>query len=165
MVEQRRFREAIPLLTRSEKIFLAQRGDTHDDFAFIFSNLALARRGVGDDAAAETLFRRALVAAQVHDHRLIAPIQTDLADLLCSKGRFEEAMALLDQAGPLMRKRYPDQAWRSAWVVNTRGACLVRQGDNSGRQLVKNSAPVVLERWKPGTLYGFEVKRRLIAVG
>ena len=64
-----------------------------------------------------------------------------------------------------MRKRYPDQAWRSAWVVNTRGACLVRQGDNSGRQLVKNSAPVVLERWKPGTLYGFEVKRRLIAVG
>jgi tetratricopeptide (TPR) repeat protein len=165
MIEERKFREAIPLLTRSEKIFLAQRGDTHDDFAFIFSNLALARRGVGDDAGAETLFRRALVAAQVHDHRLIAPIETDLADLLCGKRQFKEAMTLLDQAAPLMRKRYPDQAWRSAWVVNTRGACLVRQGDNSGRELVKNSAPVILERWKPGTLYGFEVKRRLIAVG
>ena len=163
LIEQRKFREAIPLLARSEKIFLAQRGDTHDDFAFIFSNLALARRGVGDDAGAETLFRRALVAAQVHDHRLIAPIQTDLADLLCSKGRFEEAMALLNKAAPLMRKRYPDQAWRSAWVVNTRGACLVRQGDKSGRELVKNSAPMILERWKPGTLYGFEVKRRLSA--
>ena len=165
LIEQRKFREAIPLLARSEKIFLAQRGDTHDDFAFIFSNLALARRGVGDDAGAETLFRRALVAAQVHDHRLIAPIETDLADLLCSKGQFGEAMALLDQAAPLMRKRYPDQAWRSAWVVNTRGACLVRQGDKTGRELVKSSAPVILERWKPGTLYGFEVKRRLIAVG
>jgi tetratricopeptide (TPR) repeat protein len=164
MIEQRKFREAIPLLARSEKIFLAQRGDTHDDFAFIFSNLALARRGVDDDAAAETLFRRALVAAQVHDHRLIAPIETDLADLLCSTGRFGEAMALLDQAAPLMRKRYPDQAWRSAWVVNTRGACLARQGDNSGRELVKNSAPLVLQRWKPGTLYGFEVKKRLLAV-
>jgi tetratricopeptide (TPR) repeat protein len=163
MIEQRKFREAIPLLARSEKIFLAQHGDTHDDFAFIFSNLALARRGVGDDAGAETLFRRALVAAQVHDHRLIAPIQTDLADLLCSKGRFGEAMALLDQAAPLMRKRYADQAWRSAWVTNTRGACLMRQGDNSGRELVKNSAPAVLERWKPGTLYGFEVKWRLSA--
>lgn len=163
MVEQRRFREAIPLLARSEKIFLAQRGDTHDDFAFIFSNLALARRGVGDVGGAEALFRRALVAAQVHDHRLIAPIQTDLADLLCSKGQFEEAMALLDEAGPLMRKRYPDQAWRSAWVINTRGACLVREGNGAGRQLVKNSAPVILERWKPGTLYGFEVKKRLIA--
>ena len=165
MIEQRKFREAIPLLARSEKIFLAQRGDTHDDFAFIFSNLALARRGVGDDAAAETLFRRALVAAQVHDHRLIAPIETDLADLLCSKGRFEEAMALLERAAPLMRKRYPDQAWRTAWVDNTRGACLVLEGDSSGRQLVKKSAPVVLERWKPGTLYGFEVRRRLNAVG
>ena len=165
MIEQRKFREAIPLLARSEKIFLAQRGDTHDDFAFIFSNLALARRGVGDDAGAETLFRRALVAAQVHDHRLIAPIETDLADLLCSKGQFGEAMALLERAAPLMRKRYPDQAWRSAWVVNTRDACLVRQGDKSGRELVKNSAPVVLERWKPGTLYGFEVKKRLLAVG
>jgi hypothetical protein len=70
---------------------------------------------------------------------------------------------LLDQAAPLMRKRYADQAWRSAWVTNTRGACLMRQGDNSGRELVKNSAPAVLERWKPGTLYGFEVKWRLSA--
>ena len=52
MIEQRKFREAIPLLTRSEKIFLAQRGDTHDDFAFIFSNLALARGGL------ETMQRR-----------------------------------------------------------------------------------------------------------
>ena len=164
MIEQRRFREALPLLTRSANIYLAQREDTHDDLAFIFSNLALAQRGVGNKSEAETLFRRALKSAQVHDNRLIAPIQTDLADLLCSKHQFGEAMVLLDQAGPLMRKRYPDQAWRSAWVVNTRGSCLVRRGDNTGRDLVKNSAPVVLERWKPGTLYGFEVEKRLSAV-
>ena len=76
-----------------------------------FSPTSLSRdAGLGDDAGAETLFRRALVAAQVHDHRLIAPIQTDLADLLCSKGRFEEAMALLEQAGHSCAERYPDQA-------------------------------------------------------
>ena len=161
MIEQRKFREALPLLTRSANIYLAQREDTHDDLAFIFSNLALARRGIGDDREAETLFRRALKSAQVHDNRLIAPIQTDLADLLCARRQFGEAMALLDQAAPLMRKRYADQAWRSAWVENTRGACLVRQGDNRGRDLVKTSAPAVLERWKPETIYGFEVKRRL----
>lgn len=163
MIEQRRFREALPLLTRSANIYLAQREDTHDDLAFIFSNLALAKRGVGDDAAAENLFRRALKSAQVHDNRLIAPIQTDLADLLCGKQRYGEAMSLLNQAAPIMNKRYPDQAWRSAWVVNTRGACLLRQGDSSGRALVKNSAPVVLARWKPGTLYGSEVQKRLSA--
>jgi tetratricopeptide (TPR) repeat protein len=165
MIEQRRFREALPLLTRSANIYLAQREDTHDDLAFIFSNLALARRGIGDNDVAETLFRRALKSAQVHDNRLIAPIQTDLADLLCDKRQFQEAMVLLDQAAPLMRKRYPDQAWRSAWVVNTRGACLFREGDKNGRELIKRSAPVVLERWKPETLYGFEVKSRLSAVG
>jgi len=165
MIEQRKFREALPLLTRSSDIYLAQREDTHDDLAFIFSNLALARRGVGQDDEAEALFRRALKSAQVHDNRLIAPIQTDLADLLCSKRQFGEAMKLLDQAAPLMRKRYPDQAWRSAWVANTRGSCLVRQGDDAGRKLIKNSAPAVLERWKPETLYGFEVEKRLGAVG
>jgi tetratricopeptide (TPR) repeat protein len=165
MIEQRKFREALPLLTRSAKIFGAQKGDTHDDFAFIFSNLALAKRGIGADAEAEGLFRRALTAAQVHDHRLIAPIETDLADLLCSKGRYAEAMTLLDQADPVMRKRYPDDAWRSAWVVNTRGACLLRQGDKSGRDMVKSSAPIVQERWKPGTMYGAEVAARLRAAG
>jgi tetratricopeptide (TPR) repeat protein len=163
MLEQRKFRDAIPLLTRSENIFLAQKGDTHDDFAFIFSNLALAKRGVGDDAEAEALFRRALTAAQVHDHRLIAPIKTDLADLLCGKGRYPEAMALLDQADPLMRKRYPDDPWRAAWVVNTRGACMLAQGNQAGRALVKDSAPVILERWKPATLYGSVVTKRLRA--
>lgn len=165
MIEQRRFREAVPLLTRSANIYLAQREDTHDDLAFIFANLALAQRGVGKTDDAEALFRRALKSAQVHDNRLIAPIQTDLADLLCSKRQFGEAMALLDQAAPLMRKRYEDQAWRSAWVENTRGACMVRQGDDAGRELVKKSAPAVLERWKPGTMYGFEVRKRLGAAG
>jgi len=165
MIEQRRFREALPLLTRSANIFGAQKGDTHDDFAFIFSNLALAKRGVGDDAEAESLFRRALTAAQVHNHRLIAPIKVDLADLLCSKGRYAEAMALLDQADPLMRKRYPDDPWRSAWVENTRGACLTRQGDWSGRALVERSAPIVLQRWNSGTLYGAEAAKRLRAAG
>lgn len=165
MIEQRKFREAIRLLTRSQSIFLAQKGDTHDDFAFIFSNLALAKRGVGEDVEAEALFRKALTAAQVHDHRLIAPIKTDLADLLCSKGRYAEAMALLDQADPLMRKRYPDDPWRSAWVVNTRGACLIVQGNKAGRALVRSSAAAVLERWKPATLYGAEVTKRMHAAG
>jgi tetratricopeptide (TPR) repeat protein len=165
MIEQRRFREALPLLTRSADIYLAQREDTHDDLAFIFSNLALAERGVGKTDEAETLFRRALRSAQVHDNRLIAPIQTDLADILCARRKFGEALALLDLASPLMRKRYPDQAWRSAWVDNTRGACLVASGDKAGRALVKTSAPLVLERWKPETLYGFEVTKRLRAAG
>lgn len=161
MIEQRKFRDALPLLERSAKIYLAQREDTHDDLAFIFSNLALAFRGVGRDAEAEADFRKGLRAAEVHNSRLIAPILTDLADLLCAHGDETEAVQMLDRAAPIMRERYPDDPWRSAWVDNTRGACLLRKGDSSGRTLILASAPVLLKRWKPDTMYGFEVEQRL----
>jgi tetratricopeptide (TPR) repeat protein len=163
LVEERKFREAVPLLKRSASIYLAQREDTHDDLAFIFSNLALAFRGVGDDHNAESYFRRALTAAEVHNNRLIAPILVDLADLLCSHGDEHDAMGMLDRAAPIMRARYqdPDDKWRSAWVENTRGACLLQQGDHSGGELVTASAPVLLKRWPPNTQYGFMVEQRL----
>jgi tetratricopeptide (TPR) repeat protein len=163
MIEQRRFREAIPLLTRSMNIYLAQREDTHDDLAFIFANLALAKRGIGQDVEAEALFRRGLTAAEVHQNRLMAPILTDLADLLCTHRRFGEAEQMLARAAPIMAKTYPDDAWRTAWVDNSRGACLVAQGNRSGIQLVRASAPVVLKRWRPGTMYGAQVQQRLRA--
>ena len=80
LVEQRKFAQAVPLLTRSTELYLAQRTDTHDDLAFIFANLALAKNGVGKTDEAEGLFERALRAAEVHKHRLIAPIMVDLAE-------------------------------------------------------------------------------------
>lgn len=161
MVEQRKFRDAVPLLTRSASIYLAQREDTHDDMAFIFSNLALAKRGLGDDAVAETYFRRGLKAAEVHNNRLIAPILTDLADLLCTHARYLEARQMLDRATPIMRQKYPDDPWRWAWVDNTRGDCLLHQGNTSGKALIIASAPTLIKRWNPTSLYGSQVQRRL----
>jgi tetratricopeptide (TPR) repeat protein len=163
MVEQRKFREAVAVLKRSASIYLAQRTDTHSDMAFVFTNLALAQRGLGDEAEAENNFRRGLTAAEVNQNRLIAPILTDLADLLCTRGRYADAQAMLDRAMPIMRQKYPDDPWRWAWVDNTRGACLLRQGNRAGKTMVETTAPVLLQRWKPNTLYGFEVERRLKA--
>jgi tetratricopeptide (TPR) repeat protein len=166
MIEQRKFRQALPLLTRSANIYLAQRGDTHDDLAFIFSNLALARRGVGDAAGAETYFRRALRAAEVHQNRLVAPILTDLADLRCARGDHAEAMRLLDRARPIMREEYPDDAWRTAWVDNTRGGCLLRRNDrNAAAPLIRSSSPIILKRWPADALYGYDAQRRIQALG
>jgi tetratricopeptide (TPR) repeat protein len=165
MIEQRKFREALPLLTRSANIYLAQRGDTHDDLAFIFSNLALARRGVGDAAGAETDFRRALRAAEVHQNRLVAPILTDLADLRCARGDQSEAMRLLDRARPIMAEEYPDDAWRTALVDNTRGGCLLRQKDvKAAAPLIRSSSPVILKRWPADALYGYDAQSRMRAV-
>lgn len=162
MVEQRKFREALPLLIRSANIYLAQREDTHDDLAFIFSNLAIARRGVGDTGGAEADFRKALTAAEVHQNRLIAPILTDLADLLCAGGDPAEAIQMLDRAAPLMRKEYAGDTWRSAWVDNTRGACLLRQKNfGAATPLIRTSSPVILKRWPANALYGYEAQQRL----
>jgi tetratricopeptide (TPR) repeat protein len=161
LVEQRKFAQAIPLLTRSVDLHLAQKSDTHDDLAFAFSNLALAKSGIGDRASAETLFGRALQAAEVHHNRLTAPIMVDLADLRCRRGDYAGALDQLSRAAPIMKAQYPDDAWRSAWVDNTRGACLLRKKDRSGAALVTATAPVLLKRWKPDTMYGFEVEQRL----
>jgi tetratricopeptide (TPR) repeat protein len=165
MIEQRKFREALPLLTRSAKIYLAQRGDTHDDLAFIFSNLALARRGIGDAAGAEADFKRALRAAEVHNYKLVAPILTDLADLRCAVGDSSEAMRMLDRARPLVQTQYPDEAWRTAWVDNIRGGCLLHRKDlKAAAPLIRSSSPVVLKRWPANALYGFDAQARLLAV-
>ena len=163
MLEERKFAEAARLLARSAAIYLAQRSDTHDDLAFIFSNLALAKEGLGADQEAETLFGRALNAAMVHHNRLIAPIMVDLADLKCRRGDYAGALDQLARAAPIMKTQYPDDAWRSAWVENSRGACLIEKGDPSGRVLVEKSAPAVLKRWKPDSMYGFKVGQRLRA--
>jgi tetratricopeptide (TPR) repeat protein len=166
LLEQRKFRDALPLLTRSANINLAQRSDTHDDLSFIFSNLALAKRGVGDDEAAEQLFNKALEAAQVHKNRMRAPILVDFADLRCARGNYTGAMQMLARAAPIMKADYPDDPWRSAWVDNTRGACLFRQGDRgAARKLIQTTSKSVLERWPRDSLYGAEVEGRLASVG
>lgn len=166
LLEQRKFREALPLLSRSATLDLAQRSGTHDDLAFILSNLALAKRGVGDNAAAAGLFEKAFAAAEAHQSRNRAPILVDLADLRCQLGDHNGAMRLLARATPLMKASYPDDPWRSAWVENTRGACLLKQGYRSqARELLGASAKPILDRWAVGSLYGFEVRKRMRAAG
>ena len=161
LVEQRKFAQATPLLTRAVKLHLAQKSETHDDLAFAFSNLALAKDGAGQASEAEALFNRALEAAQVHKNRLTAPIMVDLADLRCRRRDFRGAMDLLQRAAPIMKSTYPDDPWRTAWVDNTRGACLLRQGKvGQAKLLIESSSPVVLKRWPAETMYGHEVQQR-----
>ncbi|GAA3898734.1 hypothetical protein GCM10022276_17080 [Sphingomonas limnosediminicola] len=165
LLEQRKFAQAQGLLSRSAKIYLAQRNDTHDDLAFVFSNLALAKAGLGQRKQAGELFERALKAAEIHNNRLIAPIMTDLADLRCAQGDYPKASDLLERAGPLMKSQYPEDDWRSAWVTNTKGACLLRQKRKAEAEpLLRSSTPIVLQRWPVQSMYGYKAKERLSGV-
>jgi tetratricopeptide (TPR) repeat protein len=162
-LERRAFGEARPLLQRAVQITLTQRNETHDDLAFSMDNLAIADRGLGHLHDAEMEFRKALAAARLHKHRNRGPIMTDLAELLCSEGRFAEAYDLMAQAEPLMIADYPHDPWRVAWLQSTKGYCLTkgRRPAASGMRLIKESAPAIQARWKPDTLYGAVVADRL----
>lgn len=155
LLEQRRFAEALPNLRRALDINLRQRDVTHDDLAFIYANLALVERGVGNGKRSEQAFLTALKPAREHRHRNLAPVLTDLADLYCASGRAREALPLLTEARPIMAAQYPDDAWRTAWVDNVKARCLLRIGEIAeGTRLRKSSLSALQEKWSPDSYYG-----------
>lgn len=162
MLERRAFAEAQDVYQRSLAITLKERDETHDDLAFTFANLALIKHGLGELSQSEVLFRKALIAARLHKHRNLAPILTDLADLLCNLGRTSEALDLLAEARPIMARTYPDDPWRSSWIDSVQGGCLLRnQQLGEAAKLLEGSAATLAKRWPGDTLYGSGFRARL----
>ena len=164
LLEERKFREALPLLARSVNIYLAQRVDTHADLAFVFANRALALKGLGKDAEAEADFRRGLRAAETHDSRLIALILTDLADTLCAHGKVSRSPA---DAGP-SRSNYAKAICGCAVALG-----LGREYPRSlplaparhiGRIADKSERAGGLKGVGAESLYGFEVEQRVRSI-
>ncbi|NNM78619.1 toll/interleukin-1 receptor domain-containing protein [Sphingomonas sp. ID1715] len=165
LLERRRYGQALPLLERAVAINLKEKGPEHDDFVFPSYNLALVKEQLGALAEAQQLLRQSLRAARYHRHRNLGPILTDLAALRCRVGAFEESSALLDEAAPIMKQTYPTEAWRTAWVDNTRGYCAARHGDaGRARQLLQDTTPIILARWRPDTHFGVIARSRLAAL-
>ena len=162
LIEQQRYREAVPLLERAIAIAEPERGEAHDTMAFFYSNLAIARRHMGRLSEAKTLFEKAIAAARATGHRSLGPTLADLAELRCASGRAKEGLALLGEAKRATAADYPDRPWRSAWVENIRGLCLVRSGNAAdGKAAIARSAPVITAEWPAGTLFAAEAKARM----
>lgn len=159
LLEQRRFAEAKLLLGRALEVSVAQRGETHDVMAFMFSNLALAQRYSGNLTEADALFARASAAARLHDHPFLGPILVDWSELDCTRNRVGRGLSRLGEAELLVRQAFPKDPWRMAWLESVRGRCLLAGGKREGIQLIKLSAPVILERWPASTLFGHEAMR------
>lgn len=91
---------AEPLLKRLLGIRRAS-GELHPDVATVLAGLAAVRRGLGDDAAAEGLYRQALAIREiVHapDHMAVVVTLEHLADTCAALRNFGEASALLERA-------------------------------------------------------------------
>ena len=154
ILERREYARAAPLLEAAVSTYVRERGETNDDMAFAYDNLGLIRRGQGDLAAAERLFRKALTAARLHKRNL-APVMVDLADVRCARGAANEGLSLIDQARPIMAKAYPGDPWRLAWLETIRGECLIELGRRAAaRPLVEANQSAILKRWPPNSLYG-----------
>jgi hypothetical protein len=163
LLEERDFTEADRLLQESLATSAASVAEDSDAMTFRFANLALVRMGVGDLAGAEPLFHKALKAAVINKHRLHGPILTDLADLECRTGRYGEGLARLDEAQPIVAKRYPDDPWRLAHLDNVRAGCLTRARRYAEAEaLMTASLPVLLPKWPADTLYGYDAQQRAI---
>jgi tetratricopeptide (TPR) repeat protein len=164
LLEQRDFRQALPLLEEAVAITVAERGPTHDDLAFVLGNLGIAQRGLGQQAASVTL-ARALAIAEQHDHRMRAPLMLELAELDCRAGSARRGVDRVRAAAPVMRKDYPDDAWRQAMVQSVEARCLVDLGERTQAQaLAARATPIILARWAPESLYGADAQARLADV-
>jgi tetratricopeptide (TPR) repeat protein len=162
-VEQRRFGEAVPMLTEARTIQHAQRNENQEDLIFALNNLALAYFGSRKYHDAEPLFMEALHAAQTGKHRLEGPILTDLADLECRTGRFDASLKRLDVARSIVAARYPDDPWRVAHVDNVRAGCLTGlKRYAEAEKFIETSTPIMLAKWPPATLYGHDTLDRAI---
>ena len=162
-LERREFNEAVTLLDEARQIQLAQKSETHDDLTFVFANLGLGKIGLGEVAAGVEYLEKALRAARANNHRLIGPVLVDLARIDCQAQRFDLGFQRLQEARPLMRERYPDDAWRLAIVDSVEGACWLDKGDyERAAPLLISSAPILLAKWQPTELYGYETVRLMI---
>jgi len=161
LLEQRRFADAAPLLERAVAVGERERGEDNASMAFAYSNLAIVRAHTGKASEAEALFDKAISVARKIKHRTLGPSLADLAELKCSTGHAADGLKLLDEAAPVTRADYPDTPWRSAWVENVRGECLVRSGRAAeGRKAIAGSSPVIIRTWPAGTLFSVEAQRR-----
>jgi hypothetical protein len=131
----------------------------------VFGNLGLVHMARGEYAAARQQLDKGLRAAVLHQHRLQGPILTDLADLDCRTGAWQQGISRTSEARPLISARYPGDAWRMALVDNVEAECLAGQGKlREAASLMGTSTDELLRRWNSKSLYGHDALVRAITL-
>lgn len=163
LIDRRRFGEGEQLLARAVTIDLRERED-HDDMAYHFSNLALAKDGLGKHREAVPLLERALQVARLHQHPETGMILSYLAAHRCDEGNSARGLAMIAEARKLDADSNPGEQWRAAWMDNVEGACRNRAGQRSeAAALLGRSTKTILSRWRADTMYGSIARQRLAA--
>src|SRR5215213_5806924 len=94
------YARAEPVLERLLQMARA-RGDRHPDVATALAGLAVAKRGLGDVASAEQLYRQALRIREdvlAPEHMAIVVTLEQLAETCADRGKLAEALVHLQRA-------------------------------------------------------------------
>jgi tetratricopeptide (TPR) repeat protein len=155
LIERRDYRGAVPILERAVRIQLAQRGAGGADLAFLYTNLGIALRAVGQIEKARYYLQQGIRVAATSKHRNHAPALGELAQLVCSSGDFAQGHALIVKARPIMAAAYPNEPWRVAWLDAVSARCLSMAGRAPEAARLRTSASgKILARWSPKSHFG-----------
>ena len=127
-VRQSDYARAEPVLKRLLTI-ARTKGDSHPDVATALAGLAVAKRGLGQNAAAEVLYRHALVIREevlAPDHMAIVVTLEQLAETCATRGNAAEALVYLRRALP-QRERALGADHATVRALRTRVADLERR--------------------------------------
>jgi TonB family protein len=127
-VRQSDYARAEPVLKRLLVIARAK-GDVHPDVATALAGLAVAKRGLGQNAAAEVLYRHALRIREevlAPDHMAIVVTLEQLSETCATRGNVAEALVHLQRA-LLKRERALGDDHASVRGLRTRIADLERR--------------------------------------
>ncbi len=164
-LESRQYAKARELLARAVADYEAQHMATDTTMMFVYSNLALARLGLDENAAALPLLGKALQAAEMRSQPLRGPIRVYQAEAQCRLGRFGPGLASLDRARVSIAADYAQEAWRMALLENVRAECIAGTGRAAqAARLLDANLPVLLARWSADTAFGEQAVARAIRV-
>jgi TonB family protein len=136
------YARAEPVLERLLQMARA-RGDRHPDVATALAGLAVAKRGLGDVASAEQLYRQALKIREdvlAPHHMAIVVTLEQLAETCADRGKLAEALVHLQRA-LLRRERALGAEHASAHTLRARIAELELRRQSIGTVSERASAP------------------------
>jgi len=138
--------EAETLLRDALAIDLSRRSAGFDDLAYTLNNLALVRMALGDQQEAEGLLQQALPIAQESHHRMLGPILTGLADILCQAGKAGGA-ELAKRAVTAGLGEFGSDDWNSQRAALTQAYCGALAGEQIDLHTVDAALCAIITRW------------------
>jgi tetratricopeptide (TPR) repeat protein len=140
--------DAEKLLNESLAIDRKRMDPDHADLVYSLNNLGLVQLGLGQDDAALPLLDEALRIGNIHQHRMLGQVYSNLAEAYRRVGRPTDALAAVEAARPLLTALYPNDPWYLANVASIEGAVRGAGSDlETAERLLLDSYAVIEKRW------------------